>query len=501
MNSVHRAIFFSAVERYGSLFFFLLSTAVLSRLLTPAEFGVYAAINALTAVAAASFQEFGGANYLIQKQSLSEGSVRTASTITFCLSALFAAILFELRDMAAWFFSEEGLKIGIAVSTVNFLLSPFIMTISALLRRDMAFGQLARCNLAGNFVNALTSIALAVLNFGFMSPLLGGIAGNATVLTLLIVSRQNLRIFLPSFSGYREVIHFGAYSGGVALINVFYNLAPQLILGRVLDFTAVGLYSRALNITQVFDRLVLQILSPVTMPAIVAHAREGRDLKRAFLQAAELIAVVQWPFLIFFALMTDSIISIWLGSTWAEIVPLIRMLCVGSVSLFAGCLIYPILVAAGRIRDTLTSSLISLPPCLLVIFGASFYGVQVVAASFLVTMPFQAAVALYFVSRRLAISPADLFNAMLKSGIVTACSTAGVLLSLPITKFSLAGPILGLLLGSIFSTIGWGLGLVMTKHPLLGQMRLAANGIAGVAPRFLFLGPWAPVVRPDRKSP
>ena len=120
MNSIHQSIFFSALERYGSVVFFVVATAILSRLLTPQEFGIYAVIGSLTAVAAASFQEFGGANYLIQKSSLSERDIRTAFTITLCLSALFAAAMFELRDMAAWFFSEEGLKIGIAISVAEF---------------------------------------------------------------------------------------------------------------------------------------------------------------------------------------------------------------------------------------------------------------------------------------------------------------------------------------------------------------------------------------------
>ena len=208
MNSIHRSIFFSALERYGSVFFFVVSTAILSRLLTPQEFGIYAVVGALTAVAAASFQEFGGANYLIQKPSLSERDIRTAFTITLCLSALFAAAVFELRDVAAWFFSEDGLKIGIAVSALNFLLSPFSMTISALLRRDMSFGALARCNLAGNFVTAVASIALAALDYSFMAPILGTIAGNAAVVVLLIASRRDLRIFYPSFAGYRDVIAF-----------------------------------------------------------------------------------------------------------------------------------------------------------------------------------------------------------------------------------------------------------------------------------------------------
>jgi O-antigen/teichoic acid export membrane protein len=68
IERLHRSIFFSAVERYGGAFFFLDSTAILSRLLKPGGFGVYAAVLALTSVATALFQEFGGSNYLVQSQ-------------------------------------------------------------------------------------------------------------------------------------------------------------------------------------------------------------------------------------------------------------------------------------------------------------------------------------------------------------------------------------------------------------------------------------------------
>src|SRR4051812_25593050 len=98
MSSIHLSIFFSAVERYGSLLLFLFSTAVLSRLLSPEEFGVYAVINAILFVISASFQEFGGANYLIQKKPLSEENIRTAFTITFCISIVVGISLFTSSD-------------------------------------------------------------------------------------------------------------------------------------------------------------------------------------------------------------------------------------------------------------------------------------------------------------------------------------------------------------------------------------------------------------------
>lgn len=502
MNSIHKSVLYSALERYGSVVFFVISTAFLSRLLTPQEFGIYAVVGALTTVAAASFQEFGGANYLIQKPSLSERDIRAAFSITLCLSAVLATAVFELRDVAAWFFSEDGLKIGIAISALNFLLSPFSMTITALLRRDMSFGILARCNLAGSFVTAVASVVLAALGYSFMAPILGMLAGNAAVLALLIASQRNPRIFLPSFHGYRDVLGFGAYSSGTILINILYTLSPQLILARVLDFNAVGLYSRAINVTQVFEKTVIQVFSPVIMPAVIAHTRTGGDLKRIYLNAVELLSVVQWPFLTFVTLMAEPIVRIWFGPTWMEVVPLIRMLCVGSLSLFAACLTYPVLVAAGSVRDTLVSSLISLPPSLLMIFIASFFGVQVVAASALVTLPFQAVVAFYFVSKHLEINVGDFIRATVKSGIVAACTIAGCLISMVIIEILKYGPIVAVLSAGALGMTAWWLGLIVTDHPLSTQLRLVTSRISFrgfVVPR-IFTPRWEESARSDGKS-
>jgi O-antigen/teichoic acid export membrane protein len=477
MNRVYHSIFFSALDRYGTLLFFLVSTGILARLLTPTEFGIYAVVNAMTTIVATSFQEFGGANYLIQKPSLSQQNIRTAFTIVFAMSATFTVTLFILRDLIAGFFSQEGIRLALAVASLNFLLSPFSLTVSALLRRDLSFGLLTRCNLAGNFVTAIVSIGLAIRGYSFMAPVIGVLTGNAVIVALLLAVHRDVRIFRPSLVGYRDVLHFGAYSSAVVLVNVAYNFAPQLILARVLNFNAVGLYSRATSMTQVFDRLVLQVMNPVIGPALFAHARAGGDLKRVYLQTIELITALQWPFLVFLALLADPIILIWLGPTWHEIVPLIRMLCIASLSLFAACLTYPTLVAVGRIKDTLLSSLISLPPSLIIIFIASFFGVNAVAASALLAWPLQAAVANYFVGRQIGMKPIELLNALLKSGIVTICITIGATIGLAVSKYGPGGPFAELLIAGTFATGAWGGGLVLTAHPILDQIRTVVSGL------------------------
>ena len=173
MNSVRRSIFFSAVERYASLMLFFVSTAVLSRLLTPKEFGVYAVVLAVTSVFSASSQEFGGPNYLIQKASLSEDNIRTAFTVTFGLSVAIGIVLYLIGGALGMLLGADGFEAGIAVAVLNFAITPFSMTIIALLRRNMQFGAIAASNLACNFTMVAVSIGLAMMGYSYLAPIWG----------------------------------------------------------------------------------------------------------------------------------------------------------------------------------------------------------------------------------------------------------------------------------------------------------------------------------------
>lgn len=478
MNQVHRSLFYSAVERYGGFLLAIISSAVLARLLMPDEFGAFAVINAIVAVINASYQEFGGGNYLIQKTSLTERSIRTAFTVTFCISLMIGVLLLLVSGALASFFRQEELKSGIEVVALNFVILPFSGTISALLRREMKFGGLVVCTLAAGIVSMVVSIVLAVMGYSFLSLLWGGVAGNIALTLFLFAWFSDLRIFRPSLSGYREVIRFGLYSSGASVINVFYNLSPQLFLARNLDFAAVGLYSRAVGATQVFDKLIGQVLTPVILPAVFAQIKAGGDLKRIYLDAVGLLSAVHWPFLAFMAIMAQPIIVIWLGPAWADAVPLVRILCVASLSMFAACLTYPMLVAVGRVKDALVSSLITLPPSLLVILGASFFGVEAVAAASLVTLPFQVVVAVYYVSRHLKIGAIEFIGALWRSGVVMLCSCIGALACAVMVESHIVNPGVGLTIAFFSTAIGWWTGLVLTEHPLLLQLKSVVAGLS-----------------------
>ncbi|MCW2318377.1 O-antigen/teichoic acid export membrane protein [Rhodoblastus acidophilus] len=473
MTPVQRSFVFSAVERYASLVILFLSTAALARLLSPEEFGVYAVVSALTTVIATSAQEFGGASYIIQKAALSETAIRTAFTITFVLSLLMGVALWGLADALGCWFGMEGVGSGVKIAALGFAISPFSTIMLALLRRDLMFGGVAAANLIGNGANATTSIALAMRGHSFLAPVWGQLAGAAAQAVYLAMQRRSVGIFAPSLAEHAEIVRFGMISSGVTLINLAFNAAPQLFLARLLGFSAVGLYSRAVAITQIFDRLVIQAISPVIMPALASKSRNGEDLKPIYARSISTLAAAHWPFLLCVAILAEPIVEVWLGRAWLPVAPLVRLLCAGSLALFAACLTYPILVATGHVRDALISSLISLPPSVAVMFAASFLGVEAVAASTLLTLPLQACVAMSYVGRRLGVGPRAIAAALGASALVAGCCGCAAAVGALAIKAGWLPPLAGLGVSGALVALAWLAALMATDHPLLREIKSA----------------------------
>jgi O-antigen/teichoic acid export membrane protein len=85
-----------------------------------------------------------------------------------------------------------------------------------------------------------------------MGPVWGLVAGSAAQAILFCAYRRDPRLFLPCLNDWRNVLRFGVYSSGTVIITSLNQWSPQVVLGRVLDFTAVGLYARSVNIMVMF---------------------------------------------------------------------------------------------------------------------------------------------------------------------------------------------------------------------------------------------------------
>jgi O-antigen/teichoic acid export membrane protein len=481
---VRRALAMAAGEQYLRLAIGFGSIAAVSRLLTPAEIGV-SVIGTGIVLIALGLREFATSDFLIRRAQITPEDVQSSFTVLLLLTALITSAMFVLAPWLGTFYGDERLAAFLRIGAIAGLIEAISLPITGLLRRDMAFGKLAFINTSSATVTAAATVVLAFLGFSYMSIAWAMVAAALTTTGLSFYFRPDPSIFRPALHSWRGILEFGGYNGASYVINRVYEGMPQLILGHMLSHSAAGLYNRANVTAGIPDKIVLTSVLAVAFPALAAEVRRGGSLKEPYLRALSLITVLYWPALVLLTLLAQPVVLVLLGRQWVAVIPLLQVIAVAAIAWFPVVLTSPVLLAIGAIRDRMLADLIgrsgaAIVLCSSAVFGIAYFGVMAMALSQLVSLPFQMAIALWFVRRHLAFGWLEVPAAVWKSAVVTVACAAGPICVVALPDFSFDLSIRGTLLALVLAAAGWLAGVLVTGHPVALELRQAA-GMIGAA--------------------
>ncbi|WP_247028940.1 oligosaccharide flippase family protein [Ancylobacter crimeensis] len=474
MIGLRRALFFSITERYVAIALNFVMVATLARLLTPEEFG-YSVIGAATIGFVECLRDFGTSGYLVQAQTVTRQATRTAFTVMLVLSLAVAGTLWLGAETIASFYHKEGLTHYLHVTALGLLSGPFAAPSLALLRRDLQFRSVAIINVASAVTLTGVTVLLALAGASYMSFAWGILAGAYVTAGLAILLQGDIRIFWPSVSDWRAVLSFGGYSSAAGMFGKLQEFVPSLIVGRLIGFDAVGLFSRAVMVCQLPDKCLLSGLMPVALPALAVEARAGRSLAAAYLKATTFITAVQWPALLLLACLAHPAVLILLGGQWESIVPLVQIIALGLLAAFPNVLAYPLLAASGGIRHAMLSALLTLLTSSMLALLTARWGLTAMALGVAATVSIQAVISLRLVRIYAPFELREMFLSLRKSAMVAGISTLVPLAAFAVNGFSFAfSPLAGIAIG-IGAVIAWIIAIRLTRHALAAELNLVLD--------------------------
>jgi O-antigen/teichoic acid export membrane protein len=466
--AARRALTFSFLQKYSTVGINFVSTVILARLLTPEEIGIFAVAVAIVGIAH-TFRDFGVSNYIVQEQELTPARIRAAVTVTLIIAWAIAAALAAGGPFLAAFYQEPGMTPVFWVLAINFVVLPFSSVVMALYRRELRFGLLYRIQILAELAAAGTAVGFAASGFGFMSLAYGQLAQIAVTLLLANIARPGFAHLLPGFAGLRRVLSFGSAASGAAILREVGNRSPELIMGRMLDFAAVGLYSRAMGLLSIVGRLVIQGVEPVALPIFAAKQRGGGDLPAGCRTALSYMDAICWPCFAFLGLMAEPAILFLFGDQWVGAVPLVHILAVSALYSSVPVIGRAILVSVGRINDVLRLQMMVVPVQVLAIFSASFFGLEAVAWSTVFTGLLIVALYCRYLFRHIGFSFVDLLRVWLVDGRVMLVASVGPAAAAYWGSVADPAPVLQLLAGGVGLAVGWLAAVALFRHPILAE--------------------------------
>jgi len=144
----------------------MVSTVVLARLLTPADFGLIAMVTAVTGFASL-FKDLGLSMATVQKAEVTHEQVSVLFWVNVAISVLIALITAALAPVIAWFYGDPRLTaVGMALS-LAFVFGGLTVQHQALLRRQMRFTALAIIPIVAMVAAVMAAIISATLGAGY----------------------------------------------------------------------------------------------------------------------------------------------------------------------------------------------------------------------------------------------------------------------------------------------------------------------------------------------
>lgn len=348
------------------------STAVLARLLTPAEFGLVAMVTTVTGFAAL-FRDLGLSAATVQRRDVTHEQISGLFWVNVVVSFVLALVIALLSPVIAWFYDEPRLRSIALLLSATFVLGGLTAQHQALMGRRMRFGSLAAIDVGTLTVGATVGVVLAWSGASYWSIVGMAIAGSVTNCAL-VWALSGWRPSRPvRGAGIRPLLTFGGHVTGFNLANYFARNIDNVLLGWWWGSTAVGLYSKAYQLLMFPISQINVPISSVMLPALSRLQDDPGRYKSYYFGGLRLLAMLGMPLVVLCYVATEEIIRLGLGPGWTGSVPIFRALApgafVGTLNVASGW----VYLSLGRTDRMLRWALIGVPIVVMALaLGAPF---------------------------------------------------------------------------------------------------------------------------------
>jgi O-antigen/teichoic acid export membrane protein len=353
------------VTKFGSFAIGL----VLARLLTPADFGLFAVALAVTAFAM-HVNDAGIIAACMQWRGKLEDMAPTGAVIAVLSSAFVYAVLWVGAPAFAKLSGAPEATPVVRLLTLIIIVDGITAVRSAALMRRFEQDRLTRANMVGILANAAIALPLAFAGAGAYSFASGQLAGS--VVTGVIVFKM---ANLPIKVGFdkeitKRLLKFGLpLAASLGIESVLLN-ADFVIVGNVLGVVALGYYLLAFNVSSWVPGVVGTAVRYVSIPGFSRLAElDVEALALGVCRSVTVLVSTVLPVAVVMATLAPEIVDFLYGDKWGPSAVVLRFLTVLMIVRMLTSLAFDILTSLGFTKSTVWLNAgwaIALVPALLI---------------------------------------------------------------------------------------------------------------------------------------
>lgn len=373
-----QAMIWSAIDvflRFGLQF---LLSVLLSRILTPADFGLMASLLLFTSLAGL-FVDSGFTAVLVQQQEITPADESTIFFFNLAMAAVISALLYLASPHISAFFAQPLLQPLMWVMALNIFVGALGSVHNALLTRQLKFKPIMVAGVTSSTVSGGLSLFMALHDWGVWS-----LAWQTLAATLLNV------LLLWSFHDWRPRLIFSRrsleklfQSGGFlfvsTLLDILFTRLHTLLIGKLFSVTDLGYYTRALNTRNLPTTFLDSIFIRVAFPSFSSAAGDMTRLVGRMKNMMSAMMLINIPLMLGLTVVAEPFTLVVFGEKWLPSAPILQALGLNALLVPINTVNLNAIKALGHSRLYFQIELAKKTIGILLTLYASLYGVMAIA--------------------------------------------------------------------------------------------------------------------------
>jgi PST family polysaccharide transporter len=306
-----------------------LVVALLSRLISPADFGVVSAALVVTGLSTI-VSGLGLGPAIVQRPQLERRHLDTAFSVSLALGFGLGAAIWLGAPLVADVMRMDRVTPVLRALAWVFPLQSLGAVSSSQLTRDLDFSWLAaRDVLTYGLGYGVAGVGTALLGWGVWAVVAAEVVQAASKSALLLAKHPPSRRLAFERAAFQDLAYYGGGFTVARLANYAAVYGDNVVTGRFLGPAALGYYGRAYSLMSAPAYAFGAVLDSVLFPAMAKVQDDGRRLAAAYLRAVGLIALLVLPSSATVILLAPELIRVALGPHWTVAVAPFQVLAIG----------------------------------------------------------------------------------------------------------------------------------------------------------------------------
>lgn len=433
-----KAIAWSAGERFSVQGFQFITSIVLARLISPAEYGIMGLVLVFIIFSDLLINS-GFSQALIQKKNRDEIDYSTVFYFNIFIGVLIYGGLYYSAPYISAFYKEDVLTGILRTVSLVVLIKPFYLVQMTILSINLNFKLRTKINFLSALISGIIAIFLAYKGIGVYALVWQQLINNFLITLLSFAFIRWLPLLVFSFSSLKQLFHFGYKLLISGVVRSFVDNGYAIMIGRLLSIRDVGYYTQGRNIPDLISMNLFTILQNVFFPVMSEMQDNKSELISFYKKGLEGVSFIIVPVMVGMMLIAEPFVHFVLSEKWNGAIIVMQWIALSRLIIPLSALNSSLINAIGRSDAYLRVDMAKLPITVGALFITVPFGLHVVVIGNAVV-----SFICFFIN---AYYPGKWFNlgAVVQLRIISKVVMAAMLMALSVYYIQMSSPFLELI--------------------------------------------------------